>query len=368
MENTDSKNQHYVPKFYLRHFSVNSIGKEIRLFNIKSEKFVPTASLKHQASSNFFYGKDGRVENQLSKLEGLLARAVLEVIKTQDRPKYFSRTHVELLNFAISTDLRNPIRKLIFEKLNEGVLKKILSTDPRFKDNPDFVKAIEMIEIVPNNSSIYSLSYIRNAVEITLDLHFKLLINKTAIPFVTSDNPVIRYNQFLEEKSTSNSITGFGLQGLQMFIPLNENILLLFYDEQTYYVGDRRKRNVLVDKLSDIDQLNLLQTVNCYSNIYGGDLFTKEYADELCRKAKYYPEFHRVQQQSVPSRNNDNGEIVTQTIDSLKTNLNLSFIFLSTFADRFPKIGDKIAMRRKAEEVRRLHEFESEAEKTARKR
>ncbi len=367
MENTESKNQHYVPKFYLRHFSVNANEKEIRLFNLRSEKFVPTASLKHQASSNFYYGKDGRIESQLSKLEGLQAQAVRELITTLDRPKYFSPRHAELLNFAISTDLRNPVRKQIYEQMTDGMLKKLLSIDPRIKDEPGFAKAIEMVEIVPNDSAIHSLTHIQSVVEITLDLHIKLLLNKTNVPFITSDNPVIRYNQFLETKTTSNSTTGYGLQGLQMFVPVNENIILHFYDEQIYYVGDRRKRNVLVDKASDVDQLNLLQAVNCFSNIYGGDRFTKEYANKLCQQAKVHPKFHNVHQESAESTTGNGGEIITQTIDSVKTKLNLSFIFLSTFACRFPVIGNKIAMRKKAEEVRRFHEFER-AEERAKKR
>lgn len=295
-DNTDSKNQHYVPKFYLRNFSVNNNQKEIRLFNLKSQKFVATTSIKHQASSNFYYGKDGKVEKQLSKLEGLLAKAVSDTLTTLERPKYFSERHVELLNFMASTELRNPVRKRAYEQMSDGMMKKLLSIDPKFKDKPEFHKAIEMIEIIPKDSSTYSLSYIQHVVEITLDLHIKLLINKTSIPFITSDNPVIRYNQLLEMKASSNSITGFGLQGLEVFIPLNEEVLLLFYDSQPYYVGGKKQKNVIVERVEDVDQLNLLQMVNCYSNVYGGDRFLKPYITKLYERAQTLPTFHHVHQ------------------------------------------------------------------------
>ncbi|WP_394261826.1 DUF4238 domain-containing protein [Moraxella boevrei] len=51
---TDKKNQHYVPKFYLRNFSYNNNGKQIGLFNLKSEKFFVNVPLKNEASKNFF--------------------------------------------------------------------------------------------------------------------------------------------------------------------------------------------------------------------------------------------------------------------------------------------------------------------------
>jgi hypothetical protein len=358
--NTDSKNQHYVPKFYLRNFSVDNNQKEIRLFNLKSKKFVATASIKHQASSNFYYGKDGKVEKQLSDLEGILAKAIAETLRTLERPKYFSERHVELLTFMVSTELRNPVRKRTYEQMTDGMMKKLLSVDPKFKDKPELLQILDTIEIIPKYSSTYSLSYLQHVVEITLDLHIKLFVNKTSIPFITSDNPVIRYNQLLEMKSSSNSVTGFGLQGLEIFIPLSENVLLLFYDSQPYYVGSKKQKKVTLDRAEDVDQLNLLQMANCYSNVYGGNRFSKSYVTELHERTRMLPAFHQVHQNTIPSPYRKNGEIVTHTIDSVKTNLILSFIYLSTFGSRFPYIGNKIAMRKHAEMVRGYQGIERE--------
>jgi hypothetical protein len=58
-----NKNQHFVPKFYLRHFSADK--KSIHLLNLKSEKPIFGAPLKNQCSRDYFYGEDGRHEKAL---------------------------------------------------------------------------------------------------------------------------------------------------------------------------------------------------------------------------------------------------------------------------------------------------------------
>lgn len=57
------KNQHFVPRFYLKNFSNDKKKNFIGLFNIDSEVHIENAKLKTQASRDYFYGKDGKVED-----------------------------------------------------------------------------------------------------------------------------------------------------------------------------------------------------------------------------------------------------------------------------------------------------------------
>src|SRR5690242_4660264 len=123
-ENTERKNQHYVPKFYLRNFAIDTNKKQIRLFNTNRDLFIKAAPIKSQASSNFYYGKDGKVEAALSELEGEMAMIVKEVINTEDRFKYRSEKHGSLLAFIVSTELRNPIRVNTHNKVTDMMMKK----------------------------------------------------------------------------------------------------------------------------------------------------------------------------------------------------------------------------------------------------
>ena len=91
------------------------------------------------------------------------------------------------------------------------------------------------------------------------DLDVKILINKSNIPFITSDNPIVKYNQFLEERKWNGSKTGFGLVGLQIFVPLNQYITLIFYDSSIYKIGNRKQIKIEINRNDEIQQLNLLQ-------------------------------------------------------------------------------------------------------------
>ena len=97
----EAKQQHYVPQFYLRNFAIGAKGKALGMFNIKSDRFIPCASLRDQASKDYFYGKDGRIEQVFPKLEGLVATTISEILRTSMLPPYQSERHYELLIFTL---------------------------------------------------------------------------------------------------------------------------------------------------------------------------------------------------------------------------------------------------------------------------
>ncbi|MDL2227229.1 DUF4238 domain-containing protein, partial [Deltaproteobacteria bacterium OttesenSCG-928-M10] len=66
---TAYKNQHYIPQFYLKNFASDDLGKAINLYNLKSKKHIRNVPIRHQASRDYFYGKDLKIENFLAKLE-----------------------------------------------------------------------------------------------------------------------------------------------------------------------------------------------------------------------------------------------------------------------------------------------------------
>ena len=71
---TKKKKHHYIPRFYLKRFSVNNEGKIIGLYNHKNKIFIQRAPLKHQACENFLYGEDDEIENALAEMENDVAR------------------------------------------------------------------------------------------------------------------------------------------------------------------------------------------------------------------------------------------------------------------------------------------------------
>lgn len=279
---TDKKNQHYVPKFYLRNFSYENNKKQIGVYNLNNGLFIPKAKLKTQASKNFFYGSDGVIEDNLSNIEGNLSTIIKNVVDSKTVPVKNSTAHFELLIFVTLTDLRNPVKidgmKDSFVEMRKRLLELHPETDvDKLVPNPDHEELVKM--------------HISHATEMglmILDLEYKLLINNTSNPFITSDFPIVKYNQFLESKKWPHSKAGYGLTGLQIFIPINHEIVLVLYDKDIYKLGDKKKNFFIVTNPKDIDEVNVLQFLNCFDTIFFDEKANERYIRELHTKSKKF--------------------------------------------------------------------------------
>lgn len=279
---TDKKNQHYIPKFYLKNFSYKSNNKQIGIFHINSNFFFQTAKLKTQGSKNFFYGHDGKIEDNLSDIEGLLAEEIRSIIGSNSIPKRESVSHLTLLTFVGLTHLRNPVMIDYIKNSREEMKRRVLELD----ENADVNKLVP--EITHENAIKLALSGLESVVENLVDLEYKLLINKTDTSFLTSDFPVVKYNQFLEKQKWKHGKTGYGNTGLQIFIPLNPKITIIFYDPMIYKVGFKKRQILEITDTEDIEQLNILQILNCFSTLFFDESLSKHKIIQLIEKSKKF--------------------------------------------------------------------------------
>ncbi|WP_134356077.1 DUF4238 domain-containing protein [Flavobacterium psychrophilum] len=282
--NTEKKNQHYIPKFYLKNFSFQKNEKQIGVFNLKNEFFFPTSKLKTQGSKNFFYGYDGVIEDRLSEIEGMLSQAIKNLIHTEILPQKESITHADLLAFVALTDLRNPVSIGNMKALIDQMRDRVLEIHPETQTEK-VVPTLSHDEIIE-----FAMSSFPDIVINIVDLDYKLIINKTKRPFITSDYPVVRYNQFLEEKKWPHSKSGYCLVGLQIFIPLNSEIVLHFFDQNIYKVGNKKQKTLIINDEKSIDEINMLQFVNCFETIFFDHNATEDYIRYLKAKTvKFKP-------------------------------------------------------------------------------
>lgn len=282
MENTDKEVQHYVPKFYLKKFSWNRNEKQLGIYNINRNLYIAQGKLKTQAYKSFFYGKDGVIENKLSYLESDLAPIISQVILTQKPPKSESLNHGKLLLFFLLTEMRNPMSIDLIHKFRNTLINssnEIIPDDKWVENN--FPK-------IPHEEAIQrALSDIGLGIIYCADLKTKLLVNNTEIPFITSDNPVIKYNQYLEQRKFPGGWGGLGLIGFEMFMPLDPQTMIVFYDSWVYKVGDRRKDKIYLTK-DDVNQLNLLQLLNCDENVFFNEQITRDYMESVAFSSKRF--------------------------------------------------------------------------------
>ncbi|MEQ3665401.1 MULTISPECIES: DUF4238 domain-containing protein [unclassified Olleya] len=279
---TEKKNQHYIPKFYLRNFSYYKNKKQIGVYNLKSSFFIQTAKLKTQGSKNFFYGHDGVIEDKLSFIETYLAKSINTIISEEKLPLPKSEEYYFLLNFITLTNLRSPTSLDTIKQMSNSMKSKLNSLDPSFIDGNQLgnIKDEDLIRLL--------LSMSAETLLIITDLKAKLIINNTKTAFISSDFPIIKYNQFLEKRKVGFSKTGYGLIGLQILCPISEKLAVILYDDNIYKVGNKRDKNLIIEKEKDIDSINLLQFINNGNTIFFTEKTSKTYLDKIHNKSKKF--------------------------------------------------------------------------------
>ncbi|MFD2164200.1 DUF4238 domain-containing protein [Paradesertivirga mongoliensis] len=279
---TDKKNQHYIPKFYLRNFSFEGNQKQLGIYNTSKQFFYDRAPLKNQGSKNFFYGTDGKIEDALSTIEGDLAAVIKEILESKELPRKGSKEHIQLMAFVGLTYLRNPILIANMKNSREGVKKRWLELDPELDMDKYFPEFSHEEDVKTALSAVNDIS------ENIQDLEFKLVINRTKTAFISSDFPIVKYNRFLEMKGWPGGKTGYGNIGLQIFVPLNYELLLIFYDPLIYKVGSRKSTKLEIDEVKSIDSINQLQILNCLDTLFFDEKISKHYIEQLVASSKKY--------------------------------------------------------------------------------
>lgn len=276
----EKKNQHFVPKLYLRQFSTNWDNAQIGLFYLTKELFKNAVPLKSQAKEDFFYGEDGIIEDGLSKLEAEAAPYFKRIILTNTLPKKQEDGYLSFFTFCIVMANRTKDAAEQVKEITNKMVKEFMSYDETLKGK------IEELRFYPQNPAAMALEATLTRLPLAFDLKVKLLINKTPIKFITSDHPVVKYNQFLEQRKHPGGNVGLATKGLQIFFPISANHMLCFYDEQVYKIGFKSNDIVELTNTDDIDKLNYLQVLNCLDHLYFNHEVTEWYIRQLFNKAK----------------------------------------------------------------------------------
>jgi len=223
---TEKKYQHYVPKFYLRFFSNDE--KSIGAYIFKSKSYITNASIKGIGGSNYFYGKDGKLEDWFGELEGKWSIILKKIIET-NQLNISIEDYIYLLMFIYLSDARNKNSANIINKFVNEIAITTLNMDSKQKIQHSYKEKIASMNI-PN---IYSIQVMEDIIPILLDLRLVLIVNETSNQFITSDCSLVRYNQFLLEKGYKRGYA-YGTCGIECFIPISPKHCLCLYDNIIY--------------------------------------------------------------------------------------------------------------------------------------
>ena len=281
------KRHHYIPRFYLKRFSINNEGKFIGLYNLNNNKFISQAPLRHQAYENFLYGEDDEIENALANIEETIARFFYYWTEEKQLipPPPETNGYQILKQFILYQAFRIPKSGMsMMDSLNEGMEVFLKEFDPQLADQ------MKGHKIVHENPVLLSLL---NSIEHEHLLNFldcKFLVNLSPIPFITSDAPVVFYNQLMERAETYMGSTALVTKGLQIFYPIHPRLMICLYDANVYDFGNGSKNCGSTELSEDVHQLNGLQFINSKSQVFFDDTIFEEYISHLSNGFSDYRE------------------------------------------------------------------------------
>lgn len=346
----ENKRQHYIPRFYLKNFSVGGTYKAIGVFHLITSKYIPRGKLRTQAYKNYFYGKGSEPEQTLSILEGHSAAIIADIIQHKSLPPMLSQEHHNLLLFTILQNSRTPYTAEELNEMADKSIKKVFSKDLKIRNHLDKVKISfrDPMKMALRTAVLTS--------PITMDLKYKLLDNKTKSPFITSDNPVVYYNQFMETRKPLGATTGLACKGLKIFFPISPKCSIVFYDRDTYKVGNKRDILVNITNMQDICMLNMLQCISANESIYFNDQLTERDVRKLVEKTKKYRRKTKMNVSEYPGQKSNQGmsSLLHFYKSEIKCGLSLSFIKILKKAKAY-RLGDRVVHVRD-ENVYRLHQ------------
>ena len=223
-------NQHYVPRFYMKHFAnIKNAGTKKEKVLISFYQFsdnllkanIPTNSI---CSEDFFYDQDGKIENMLADMEPNWSKALKNAIENN-----FTTDDVEnIREFVIYQISRTKAmlshNRKIVSGMMRGVLKQQLGNTSEENLVNNFLENKIKNEITPE----FGLSIVKETIPTIHDLEMKIITNETELNFITSDVPIIIINPLGIHNAGLCSV------GEVIFFPISPKKIIFFYDAKLF--------------------------------------------------------------------------------------------------------------------------------------
>lgn len=276
----EKKIQHYVPQMYFRNFSEN--GKSIGGFVLSNRKFVRDMPINGVCKRNYLYGDDLVIEKWFSSLETQWAKVIKKIIR-QGNLDLADEEWTLLIKFIYLSDVRTGF---IADTLDDYTSKLFQTMIMAKRDHGDVsfsdeqIKRMRMGMTIPNAAA---LNIMDKGLWLLADLVPALICNNTSRPFITSDNPVVKYNYLFAMKNYHCNY-GYGQVGLIIFIPLSPKYCLLVYDPGAYKIAYTND-TITINSPNYIIELNRLFAKNAKAALYfknsAREWVIKKYADGI---------------------------------------------------------------------------------------
>jgi hypothetical protein len=222
------RREHYVPRFYLE-----LSGKRLFVFDKLTGNVFETGS-KNIALEQGFYDLDPEIdlEAAIAEIEGRLRVGISELID-KSHPNTISKdARIRISVFVALQYVRTKEFRAWLKEFGEKLVTEMIRSNSKFKNakfkitmKPELARVLQAERIVDD-----TIPQLGHRLGHSL---WALLLNKTNVPFWTSDNPVALFNPI---DYGDKSGVGFAVKGIQVHFPLNSKLLLLILDPTTYKI------------------------------------------------------------------------------------------------------------------------------------
>ncbi|MDE2590895.1 MAG: DUF4238 domain-containing protein [Patescibacteria group bacterium] len=220
-----------MPQFYLRNF-----GTEIHCFDKKKDvKFKSTP--ENVAAKSDFYGGEYEgipsLETVFSQLEGNHAIAMRTLIEKQNYYKLPHEQKLAICEFLAFQYLRTEESRKGITRLTEEAYNLLGA-----KIIPENLK-VKLTEKGSIDMHLKTMTDYRRLAVLFFNMKFAIFLNKTEIPFWTSDNPISKQNEY-----DTNPYGNLGIvnKGIEIHLPLTPTLCLYALDPTLFcHIPDLQK-------------------------------------------------------------------------------------------------------------------------------
>ncbi len=260
---TITKQQHYIPKFYLKNFANEK--KRFNIINVKKIDYIEDIPYLSQFKEKYFYDYDNKIENQLNKLEttwSIIINKIISGVFPNNEEKQI------LKQFALYQRNRTLYRSN--ELLEISWQSELLKLEMQYKIKLDEERKKELKKLFINNfpykTIVESLNLIKKNEKIIDDLDVAIIKYNTKLKLISSDNPIVHYNNF-DMKSV-----GYNNAGLIIFFPISSELLCVIYDSKMYPFLNN-KTIINNNNEYEVKYLNYYQILNSNTFVFYRDSF-----------------------------------------------------------------------------------------------
>lgn len=321
----ERKSQHFVPKWYQYHFS--RVRGHMWIYKLATES-SEINTINATCTGDWFYDDDGSFEKTLDLLETQTSRAVRKVIET---PNIEILTEEDILHFHSFILLQfsrtrdaSLLSKDFVDNFISHIIKPLIKKDEKYNDK--FQEFMDSLKRDPSQFFRFTIQYALDNKKAISDLIPYLIVNKTSVPFLSSDSPVIKNNCYHLKRKP---LTGFASPGLQIFCPLTDKLIFSLIHRDAYEIISNDKSIIEVTNLSDVSSFNKLQILNSRQELFLIEEKNLKYVRELhriARKIKSDKKIYNEPPIRIPKSNGGYDELEPFYFDGINYGIQFSFL------------------------------------------